>query len=71
MGLRAGARGSEKSLEIPAFRAVPAADEGRKKNVPKGETGGAGSLERTRLRWLASFPETKENTGSFSDFRLS
>jgi hypothetical protein len=40
MGSRAGARGSEEWPQMPAFRAVPAVAEGRKKNVPTGETGG-------------------------------
>jgi hypothetical protein len=39
-GLAAGARGSDKWAEKPAFCAIPADAEPRKKNVPTGRFGG-------------------------------
>ena len=51
MGFRAGARGSEKWPERPAFCGVPADAETRKKNVLNGETGGGrGTVVKPSLR---------------------
>ena len=50
MGFRAGARGSDKWPERPAFCGLSATAERRDKNVPTGETGGA---EGTSNPWYA------------------
>jgi hypothetical protein len=52
MGSRAGAPGSEEWPRMPAFCAVPAVAEGGKKNVPTGETGGAGGTRTLSSRHL-------------------
>ena len=44
-GLSTGLHGSDKWPQRPAFRAVPAGPESRKKTVPTEETGGRGGFE--------------------------